>query len=577
MAVLSARLKQLTLNAAAVLTLALAPAASAAAPPLVDIGTLGGSWSYPNLINNTGMVVGGAALPGDANSTTFAWSEATGIVALPPIGVGGIQAGFLTDAGLVGGQYTTGSLDANGYPATQAFLWSAAAGYRFPGTLGGSYSSVQFVNSAGTVVGDSTLAGDAITRTFVWTAAGGMTDIGSFSGGWTHAEAINASGQIIGESATADGNWQPFIWDAAHGMQPIVTGLDAAQPFLLSDSGVVWGNGYPSSGGTHQIYSWSAASGARTFDMSSFLTGPFAWAAQFQFRGLTPSGKAIVGAFVLMGGDYGFVIDPVAGPQVIVPPGGSADGSGVGLNGVSKAGHAVGYYYRTGTGSLHAFIWDEVNGARDLGVLPGGSYSTAYGVNSRGEVTGEADTATGETHAFLWTAAAGMQDLGTLGGSSSGCNLIGDSGLAGQSSLAGDLSSHAFFVKLSAGQPDLSVKSIAIAYDKKKGKDDDKEHGRGDDKENAKTATITIIIANTGTASARASVTGVWDGSKLIGNVATPAIDAGKTVTVTVSWNLKKVEEGKHTISVTANATHVVVESNMNNNTGTVTFKVKED
>ena len=186
----------------------------------------------------------------------------------------------------------------------------------------------------------------------------------------------------------------------------------------------------------------------RTFDLSPLLSGPFASSAQFELRGLTPSGKLIGSSSAIIGSNYVFVIDPVAGPQVIIPAGGNADGSDVRLNAVSKAGYAVGYYPRTDIGSTHAFIWDEVNGARDLGTLPGGSYSYAYAVNNLGEVTGAADTATGEQHAFLWTASSGMQDLGTLGGSYSYGTLIGDSGLTGASNLAGDQSSHAFFVKL---------------------------------------------------------------------------------------------------------------------------------
>src|SRR5439155_19187547 len=54
---------------------------------------------------------------------------------------------------------------------------------------------------------------------------------------------------------------------------------------------------------------------------------------------------------------------------------------------------------------------------KDLGTLPGGSFSRALGINNRGEVAGEATTSprTFSFHAFLFTGGV-MVDLGTLPG-----------------------------------------------------------------------------------------------------------------------------------------------------------------
>jgi probable HAF family extracellular repeat protein len=38
---------------------------------------------------------------------------------------------------------------------------------------------------------------------------------------------------------------------------------------------------------------------------------------------------------------------------------------------------------------------------RDLGTL-GGSFSVAFGINERGDIVGEAETAAGDIHAFLF-------------------------------------------------------------------------------------------------------------------------------------------------------------------------------
>ena len=50
---------------------------------------------------------------------------------------------------------------------------------------------------------------------------------------------------------------------------------------------------------------------------------------------------------------------------------------------------------------------------RDLGTLPGGNYSRAFGINNDGLVVGTAESSAG-TRAFLWTSSGGMLDLNAL-------------------------------------------------------------------------------------------------------------------------------------------------------------------
>ncbi len=50
---------------------------------------------------------------------------------------------------------------------------------------------------------------------------------------------------------------------------------------------------------------------------------------------------------------------------------------------------------------------------RDLGILPGGSFSLARGINDAGVIVGQADAADGTVHATRWTS-AGIEDLGRI-------------------------------------------------------------------------------------------------------------------------------------------------------------------
>jgi len=83
----------------------------------------------------------------------------------------------------------------------------------------------------------------------------------------------------------------------------------------------------------------------------------------------------------------------------------------------------------------------------DLGTLPGGSISNAYGVNDHGQVVGVSNRSASLTHAFLWTKSTGMKDLGTLGGNVSSAQAINDAAQIvgqGQTSLS---TAHAFLRK----------------------------------------------------------------------------------------------------------------------------------
>jgi len=131
-------------------------------------------------------------------------------------------------------------------------------------------------------------------------------------------------------------------------------------------------------------------------------------------------------------------------------------GAGMYVTGVNDAGIVIG-------GNGHAFLLE--NGiCHDLGVLPGGDWSAAYGINNSGAVAGTASTAAGTFRGFIWTPDGIMLELGTLGGANSHASGINNNGQAiGFASLPSGYE-HAF-VSTGSGLTDLgSLGGSSYAY-----------------------------------------------------------------------------------------------------------------
>jgi probable HAF family extracellular repeat protein len=85
------------------------------------------------------------------------------------------------------------------------------------------------------------------------------------------------------------------------------------------------------------------------------------------------------------------------------------------VHAVNQLGQAVGGSGHPHGSDTHAFFWQKRGGMLDLGTLPGGDYSAAFGINASGQVVGTSNTAKG-MHAFTWSSRGGLRDLGARPG-----------------------------------------------------------------------------------------------------------------------------------------------------------------
>ena len=288
------------------------------------------------------------------------------------------------------------------------------------GTLGGNVTYATAINTAGVVVGGSTLrSGD--THAFIW-RKGVISDLGTLGGRYSDALGINERGQVVGVSETAEGNNHAFFWEQGvmtdlgtiDGRSSAALDINAQGQIVGEAAGipVMWEKGIMSrlplgTGATHCVVQEINAAGrtvgqctvgntarAVVWDRSGVsdvgtLGGSLATAT-----GINAAGAVVGISWVSFGnGVHPFLwergtmtdLSTQGAPEGLIP------------NAINAGGQVAGHY--GGGDQIHAVVWQRGR-IIDLSIPGVDNYVTD--INASGQVVGYTVGGSGY-HAVLWT------------------------------------------------------------------------------------------------------------------------------------------------------------------------------
>lgn len=365
----------LTLVAQSVFVAEFDQTAQAVAAPMytvIDLGTLGGSTSYAQAINNSGQITGASSLTGDPT-------------------------------------------DSIGNPIFHTFLYRNRQMIDL-GTLGGDSSFGNAINDYGRVVGDSFLPGNPMAyggfarHGFLYNGSF-KTDLGSLGGMFgSSATGMNNSGQIVGQADLPDGRLRGFFYNSGVLQEIPTPASDYTVAYAINNNGLIVGSMIPLG---------STSQNAFTYDTQPF--GPHPQFPQFpQFKDIGTLGGNFAQAISV--NDSGWIVGESSLPGP--PDSGSLhaflyQGSMMDLgtlpgdeyssaSHINALGQVVGWSAPADFATYRGFLWS--NGLmQDLNTLipanSGWQISFASGINDFGQIVG-VGVRNGQSHAVLLIAPA---------------------------------------------------------------------------------------------------------------------------------------------------------------------------
>jgi uncharacterized membrane protein len=319
---------------------------------VIELGTLGGTYSQPFYVSS-GSVASGEASLADGNWHAILWQ---GPLKRDLGTLGGLNSSAFGSPNAIGqlvGQAETTDSDPNG----EDFCGFYASGAPWSGT---------------TCLG------------FLW-QNGAMTPLSTLGGYNSAGFAINNRGEVAGnaETATTDSTCPPY--DPSLGQYQV-----------LQDKPVVWKNG--------QIN-----------ELPTYGGDPDGFAIAINDNGQITGASGGCSTFNVINGLYLSPVHALLWDHGKVTNLGSLGGNfGNQAHNINNRAQVVGVSDLAGDSVFHGFVWSQSTGMQDVPPLPGDTYSVALAINDAGEVGGVSIDATFTTLRAFVVVKGVPTDLNTL-------------------------------------------------------------------------------------------------------------------------------------------------------------------
>jgi probable HAF family extracellular repeat protein len=307
---------------------------------VIELGTLGGTYSQTFYVTSKGVASGEASLA-DGNWHATLW-----------------QGGFKRDLGTLGG------LNSSAFGSPNEFG-------QVVGAAETSHSDPNGEDFCGFYASGAPLSGTTC-RGFLW-EDGWMIPLSTLGGHNSAASAINNYGEVAGnaETATTDSTCPPY--DPSQGQYQV-----------LQDKPVVWENGHIK-------------------ELPTYPGDPDGFAIAINDQGQAAGASGVCSTFNVINGLYlspahALVWDH--GKAINIPSLGGAFGNQA--HNINNRGQVVGASDLAGDAVFHGFVWSQSNGTKDIPPLSQDMYSVALAINDAGEVGGVSISANFQNlHAFV--------------------------------------------------------------------------------------------------------------------------------------------------------------------------------
>jgi probable HAF family extracellular repeat protein len=307
---------------------------------VIELGTLGGTYSQPFYLTSNGVASGEASLA-DGNWHAILW-----------------QGPFKRDLGTLGGLNSSafGSLNAIGQVVGEAET---------------SYSDPNGEDFCGFYASGAPWSGTTCLG-FLW-QDDSMTPLSTLGGHNGAASAINNQGEVAGnaETATTDSSCPPY--DPNQGQYQV-----------LQDKPVVWKNGHIE-------------------ELPTYGGDPDGFAIAVNDHGQVAGASGVCSTFNVVNGLYLSPVHALLWDRGKVINLGSLGGAfGNQAHNINNRGQVVGASDLAGDDVFHGFVWSQSTGMQDVPPVQGDTYSVALAINDPGVVTGVSiDSTFTILHAFV--------------------------------------------------------------------------------------------------------------------------------------------------------------------------------